>query len=140
VSTGVDETALELVCGLVAVPSGGAAEVQGAGRMLSWAHGTIGLEQRCLPSSDPATHMWGPMPTGIGAVAWGSLLGKHEGDPSQGALQYAIDQGWVVAMSDYQPDDTYVIGTPAATCSTSPVPPPRWRRRARRTAHPLATS
>jgi hypothetical protein len=110
VSTGVDETALELVCGLVAVPSGGPVEVQGAGRMLSWAHGTIGLEQRCLPSSDPATHMWGPMPLGIGAVAWGSLLGTHEGDPSGGALQYAMDQGWVVAMTDYQPDDTYVLG------------------------------
>jgi hypothetical protein len=110
VSTGADEHQLELVCGLVAVPSGGPVEVQGSGRMLSWAHGTIGLEQRCLPSSDPATHMWGPMPTGIGAVAWGSLLGKHEGDPSGGALQYAMDQGWVVAMTDYQPDDTYVLG------------------------------
>ena len=110
VSTGADEHQLELVCGLVALPSDGPVEERGAGRMLAWAHGTIGLEQRCLPSSDPATHLWGPMPSGIGAVAWGSLLGAHQGEPSEGALQYAMDQGWALAMPDYQPDDTYVMG------------------------------
>jgi hypothetical protein len=110
VSTGADEHQMELVCGLVALPSGGPAETQGSGRMLAWAHGTIGLEQRCLPSSDPATHLWGPMPTGIGAVAWGALLGAHQGEPADGALQYAMDQGWALAMPDYQPDDTYVMG------------------------------
>lgn len=110
VSTGADESQLELVCGLVALPSGGLAHEGGSGRMLAWSHGTIGLEQRCLPSSDPATHMWGPMPGGIGAVSWGSLLGKHEGKASDGALQYAMDQGWALAMPDYQPDDTYIMG------------------------------
>ena len=118
VSTGADETQLELVCGLVAAPEGGPREFSPTtgddrrprARMLAWSHGTIGLDQRCLPSSDPAQFFWGKMPGGINAIAWGSLLGKHEGDPSGGALQYALDQGWVVTASDYQPTDTYVMG------------------------------
>ncbi len=114
VSTGVDETDLELICGLVALPVDGPREFAGSGgssaRMLAWSHGTIGLDQRCLPSSDPATHFWGKMPGGINAISWGSLLGKHEGKPSGGALQYALDQGWAVTASDYQPTDTYVMG------------------------------
>jgi len=114
VSTGADEHQLQLVCGLVALPAAGPRATAGRGRLLAWSHGTIGLDQRCLPSSDPARHMWAPMPDGIGAIAWGSLLGKHEGETSGGALQYAMDQGWVVTMADYQPNDTYVMGKVAA--------------------------
>jgi len=118
VSTGVDESDLQLVCGTVVAPAAGPASFDGpsgrGGRLLTWAHGTIGLQQRCLPSSDPATHIWGPMPSGIQTVAWGSLLGTHQGQPDDGALQYAMDHGWVVAAPDYQPNDTYIIGKVAA--------------------------
>jgi hypothetical protein len=114
VSTGVDENDLQLVCGLVAAPSSGPRTFAGSGRMLAWSHGTIGLAQDCLPSSDPATFFWGKTAGGIGAVAWGSLLGKHEGRARDGILQYAMNQGWVVAATDYQPNDTYVVGKIAA--------------------------
>ena len=118
VSTSADETDLQLVCGTVALPESGPRTIGSGsgdgGRLLAWSHGTIGLEQRCLPSSDPATHFWGPMPGGIQAVAWGSLLGKHQGRPEDGALQYAMDNGWAVVATDYQPDDTYILGRVAA--------------------------
>jgi hypothetical protein len=118
VSTAVDEHDLRLVCGTVVAPATGPASFDTpdgrAGRLLAWAHGTIGLDQRCLPSSDPATHIWGPMPSGIQTVSWGSLLGEHQGRAQDGALQYAMDQGWVVAATDYQPDDSYIIGKVAA--------------------------
>ncbi|MCJ7671751.1 MAG: lipase family protein, partial [Acidimicrobiia bacterium] len=114
VSTGVDEHDLQLVCGLVAAPSSGPKDFGGSGRMITRAHGTIGLAQRCLPSSNPAEFFWAKFPGGMGAVAWGSLLGKHEGNADDGMLQFAMDHGWVVAAADYQPDDTYVVGKIAA--------------------------
>lgn len=114
VSTGIDEDDLQLVCGLVAAPTAGPKAFGGSGRMVTRAHGTIGLEQRCLPSSDPAQFFWGKFPGGMGAVAWGSLLGKHDGSPQDGMLQFAMDHGWVVAAADYQPTDTYVVGKIAA--------------------------
>ena len=111
VSTGVDETDLQLVCGTVTLPEGGPRpNADGRTRVLAWAHGTQGLEQQCLPSSDPERGIWGTMPAGIQTVGWGGLLGKHQGEPAGGRLQYAVDQGWIVATADYQPADTYVIG------------------------------
>ena len=119
VSTGLDNTDLQLVCGLVVAPGSGPKTgfsdgSPGSGRMLAWAHGTIGLQQRCQPSS--STAFWGAMPDGIGAVAWGTpiLLNRHEGRERDGMLQYAINQGWVVSATDYQPPDTYLAGRIAA--------------------------
>ena len=110
VSTGVDEGDLQLICGLAAAPTTGPITIGGRGRLLNWTHGTVGVAQSCLPSSDPAAMFWGKMAGGINAVAWGSDLGKHEGDPAGGLLQYAMNQGMVVTGTDYQPDDAYVVG------------------------------
>lgn len=110
VTTGVDETDLQLVCGTVAAPTDGPATFGSTGRLLNWSHGTVGIDQDCYPSSNPAHGLWGPMPGGINAIAWGQGLGKHEGDPADGLLQYALDEGMVVAAADYQPDNTYVVG------------------------------
>ncbi len=110
VSTGVDENDLQLICGVAAAPAEGPASFGGVGRQLAWSHGTIGLQQACLPSNNPATTFWGPMQAGIGAIAWGSGLRKREGRSADGALQTALDRGWVVSASDYQPNDTYIIG------------------------------
>lgn len=115
VSTGFDERDLQLVCGVAAAPADGPTSdltVSGdrVGHQLMWAHGTIGLQQACLPSNNPATTFWGPMQAGIGAIAWGSGLRKRRGEASDGALQTALDRGWVVSASDYQPNDTYIIG------------------------------
>jgi len=110
VSTGVDEGDLQLICGLVAAPTAGPTTAGGRGRLLNWTHGTVGVAQGCLPSSDPAGQFWGKMVGGINAIAWGSDLGKHEGDPAGGLLQYAMNQGMVVTATDYQPDDAYVVG------------------------------
>lgn len=109
VSTAADEDDLRLVCGTVTMPTGGPSAASGTGRLLAWSHGTQGLEQRCLPSGDPPTFLWGKMPGGIQTVAYGNLLGKHEGEPEDGLLQHAVDEGWLVAAADYQPD-TYVLG------------------------------
>lgn len=109
VSTGVDENDLQLICGTVAAPAGGPKLFGSSGRLLNWAHGTVGLAQSCLPSTDPATSFWGKMGGGINAIAWGSYAAKHEGNPAGGLLQHAMDQGMVVTASDYQPDDTYVV-------------------------------
>jgi Secretory lipase len=111
VSTGLDETDLQLVCGLVAAPTGGpAVDGAGTGHLLSWAHGTIGLQQACLPSNHPESTFWAPMGSGIGAIGWGSGLGAHLGSAVDGALQVAMNRGWVVAATDYQPNDTYIMG------------------------------
>ncbi|MDO7880823.1 lipase family protein [Salinibacterium soli] len=115
VTTGVDETDLQLVCGTVTAPAAGPAVVDGRARILNWSHGTVGIAQDCLPSSDPAVGLWGPMPGGIGAVAWGADLSKREGEASDGLLQFAVDQGWVVAAADYAPDSTYVVGKTEAS-------------------------
>ncbi len=114
VSTGVDETDLSLVCGTAAAPEQGPNVANGKARMLAWSHGTVGLAQRCLPSADPAAGLWGVMPGGIGAIGFADPGGIYEGDPSGGALQYAMNQGWVVAATDYRPNNTYVIGKMAA--------------------------
>lgn len=110
VSTGVDETDLQLVCGVAAAPSDGPTSVDGVGHQLAWSHGTIGLQQACLPSNKPETTFWGPMSAGLGAVGWGSGPLKRRGQEADGPLQTALDRGWVVSASDYQPNDTYIIG------------------------------
>jgi len=110
VSTGVDEADLQLICGLAAAPTAGPASAEGHGRLLDWTHGTVGVAQSCLPSSDPAGMFWGKMAGGINAIAWGSDLGKHEGNPAGGLLQYAMNQGMLVTATDYQPNDAYVVG------------------------------
>ena len=114
VSTGVDESDLQLVCGLAAAPAGGPTAEAGTGHLLAWAHGTIGLQQSCLPSRIPETTFWGPMSSGIGAVAWGSGRNARTGEAADGALQTALDRGWVVSATDYQPNDTYIMGRIAA--------------------------
>ncbi|MCE5288777.1 MAG: lipase family protein [Nocardiaceae bacterium] len=115
VSIGVDENDRQLVCGLVAAPASGLrANNSGRANVLAWSHGTVGLDQRCLPSSDPKKLFWGPMPGGIGAIGVGKPLGEYEGTADSGALQFALDQGWMVAAADYQPKDTYVLGRVAA--------------------------
>ena len=122
VSTGVDENDLQLICGLVAAPTTGPALFGTSGRVLNWTHGTVGLAQSCLPSTDPASMFWGKMAGGINAVAWGSDLGKHEGDPAGGLLQYAMNQGMVVTATDYSPM------TPMWSARWRPRTP--WTRRA----------
>jgi len=115
VSTGFDETDLQLVCGMAAAPQGGPGSSEGVGHLLTWAHGTIGLQQACLPSSDPAAAFWGKMAGGIGAVAWGVGPGARVGSPSDGLLQTALNRGWVVSTTDYQPNNTYILGKVAAS-------------------------
>ncbi|MGL4305323.1 MAG: lipase family protein, partial [Mycobacteriaceae bacterium] len=114
VSTGTDETDLQLVCGIVAAPSAGPVIQEGKAKILAWSHGTVGMKQQCLPSSDPTKLFWGAMPGGIGAVGFDDPQGLYKGSSENGALQYAMNQGWVVAATDYQPNDTYVIGKIAA--------------------------
>lgn len=118
VSTGIDEHDLQIVCGMAAAPAKGPATFPGttgaAGRMLAWAHGTSGLQQACLPSLAPDTSLWGRMPDGINAADWGSGLRSRRGAPADGALQTALNRGWVVSATDYQPNDTYVVGRIAA--------------------------
>ena len=43
------------------------------------------------------------------------VIGDHlDRDTLQGELQTALNRGWVVSATDYQPNDTYVIGRVAA--------------------------
>ncbi len=114
VSTGVDEYDLQLICGMVAAPKDGPAAENGVGHMLTWSHGTVGLAQSCLPSSNPASEFWGPMAGGIGAIAYTDGIGKRTGKPQDGLLQYAMNKGWMVAASDYQPNNAYIVGKIAA--------------------------
>ncbi|MEZ5381591.1 MAG: lipase family protein [Microthrixaceae bacterium] len=124
VSTGNSNSDLQLVCGVVVAPQDtakidAAGAEEGQGRMVTWSHGTIGLQARCQPSMTPEANIWGAMPGGINQVAWGKE-GKpngRKGDPADGALQYMIDNGWVVAATDYYADleggsglEPYVVG------------------------------
>ena len=118
VSTKHDENDLTLVCGLAATPNDGPRLFDKnklpTMRMVTHNHGTIGVQQRCLPSSAPENFFWGPSPAGIGAVAYGTGLINNKGLPENGMLQYMMNQGWVVSASDYLPADTYIIGRVAA--------------------------
>jgi hypothetical protein len=121
---GSDERSLVPVCGIVVTPRRAQDLVaeDGNAKMVAWAHGTLGLVQACQPSTDPAENIFGPMPGGIGAVAWGSFLNFDgmRGDARVGGLQTLVDQGRVVTATDYFVglDDTdvlmrYVVGPSA---------------------------
>lgn len=102
-STGIDETQPELVCGLVAAPADWTPDSGDTrGRIIAWDHGTTGLIQSCQPSASPDTGFFGPTPGGIGAVAWSELTAyETTGLASKGILQTLIDEGYVVAATDY---------------------------------------
>jgi hypothetical protein len=72
-------------------------------RSIAWCHGTLGMRQRCQPSSQPEMAIWGSAPYGINALAWGSEAAGdlHVGKPENGILAGLIDAGWVVVASDY---------------------------------------
>ena len=125
VSTSANESDLAAVCGIVVAPESGerlARDSSGKGRMFARAHGTTGLTADCAPSRDPDVGVWGKMPDGLGAIAWGSkVLGNHhEGAPENGQLQWLIERGWVVSQTDYLAGDAenlmpYLIGKVEAT-------------------------
>jgi hypothetical protein len=112
VSTRRDNTERTLVCGVVVAPADRAwiatADVDGrpTGRVVAWAHGTLGLVHRCQPSVQPALEIWGEPPYGINAVAWGAAASgdRHTGTPEHGILAGMIDAGWIVAATDYYAD------------------------------------
>ena len=121
VSTGVDETDLEPVCGIVVAPDDESKlfkDAAGNGRMFAWSHGTIGLAPVCEPSAHPDALIWPEIPGGIGAVSWGmkETLNFHLGAPENGVLQYMIDNGYVVSVTDLSQGPTtkglepYVVG------------------------------
>ncbi len=117
-SSGVDETDVEAVCGLVALP---AKKRQRVNEVVAWAHGTIGMHQSCQPSNAPNSLFLGPMAGGIGAIAYGSGRRAVSGKATYGALQTLIDQGRMVAATDYYAalgrpgteQQHYVLGVPA---------------------------
>lgn len=101
ISSGADETSPQLVCGLVAAPTTWT-PANGIGRVIAWAHGTVGIKQKCQPSNRPDKGLFGPMPGGIGAVSWSTgALSTTGGTAANGALQTLINDGYVVAATDY---------------------------------------
>ena len=105
VSIGVDEQTLLPVCGVVVAPDSAAkiAVADGTGSMLAWSHGTVGLDEQCQPSADPAKGIFGPQSGGIGAVSFGSQTAGNlqQGTAQNGVLQTVINRGWPVAATDY---------------------------------------
>jgi Secretory lipase len=94
-------------CGLIAVPKG--KSIDG---VVAWAHGTVGLDERCQPSMRPDAFV-GPMSGGIGAPKAGM-------DQSTGALYNMLKDGYAVVATDYpsagmgSPDlQRYVLGVPS---------------------------
>lgn len=129
VSTLFDNTQKSLTCQVVIAPDRPEAisvEREGSeatGRMVAWAHGTLGLAPRCQPARNVELEIWGPPAFGIGTVAWGSDAGgdRREGAVADGILAGMIGRGWIVSASDYSMIDTgnllvqpYLIGKPAA--------------------------
>ena len=97
---------LEASCGLIAIPE--AATLKG---VVAWAHGTIGLLQRCQPSERPQNFV-GKMPGGIGVPSKGL-------DQSAGALENILRDGFAVVATDYASQGIgnnglqhYVLGVP----------------------------
>lgn len=111
VSMGIDEAHRTLVCGLVAAPATGPKVTAGRARMMSWAQGAIGTDARCAPSADPAQRFWAETPNGIGAIAWDAPdpAADHNGRAKNGILQWSMDNGMVVAATDYEPS-RYLVG------------------------------
>lgn len=94
-------------CGLIAVPKSNT--IQG---VVAWAHGTVGLDERCQPSMRPEAFV-GPMYAGIGAP-------KADMDQTTGALYNMLADGYAVVATDYpsagmgSPDlQRYVLGVPS---------------------------
>ena len=94
-------------CGLIAVPDGKSIE-----GVVAWAHGTVGLDERCQASMRPEAFV-GPMYAGIGAP-------KANMDQSTGALYNMLKDGYAVVATDYpsagmgSPDlQRYVLGVPS---------------------------
>ncbi len=114
VSTGRDNHERTAVCGVIIAPDQAAnlhahrAEAQWTGRVVAWAHGTLGMIPRCQPSYTPESLIWGATPYGIGAVQWGSEQSNdvHQGTAAQGILAGMIEDGLMVAASDYYVDPT----------------------------------
>jgi Secretory lipase len=119
VSIGVDEETLLPVCGTVVTPdsAGKISLSSGRAKVLTWAHGTLGLAQKCQPSTDPDSDIFGAQPGGIGAVGYGTAAAGnlHQGQPDDGVLQTAIRRGWTVAATDY-----YAGGLSTANQNTMP--------------------
>lgn len=109
VSTGRDNAVKTLVSGVIVAPADPARLAvhddagTPTGRVVAWTHGTLGIIQRCQPSENPAQEIWGPAPFGINQVSWGSAAhgDVHAGRPEDGMLAGMIDQGWIVAATDY---------------------------------------
>lgn len=117
-TSGVDEKSVEVACGLVAMP---ATKKRQVNEIVAWAHGTIGMHQSCQPSNDPNKLFLGPMAGGIGAISYGTGKNAVKGKPKFGALQTLINQGRVVAATDYYSGlgqaatngQHYMLGVPA---------------------------
>ncbi len=112
VSTGRDNTDLTLVAGVVVAPassrdiaSHGSGDSR-TGRVVAWDHGTLGLTQRCMPSENAASLIWGSTPWGINTVAWGTDAAgdRREGAPEDGILAGMIREGWIITATDYYVD------------------------------------
>lgn len=109
VSTSIDNLTKAAICGIVVAPDrleNLALAHEGdqiTARGIAWCHGTLGMTQRCQPSSQPAAEIWGPTPYGINALSWGSTDAgdQHTGTPENGILAGLIAAGWVVTASDY---------------------------------------
>lgn len=109
VSTSIDNLTKAAICGIVVAPNMPEnialhhAGDQLTARSIAWCHGTLGMTQRCQPSSQPEAEIWGPTPYGINALVWGSSGAGdlHTGTPENGILAGLIAAGWVVVASDY---------------------------------------
>lgn len=109
VSTTRDNLTKAPICGIVVAPDRLehiALQHEGdavTARSIAWCHGTLGMTQRCQPSSQPEAEIWGPTPYGINTLSWGSAdTGDlHTGTPENGVLTGLIAAGWVVVASDY---------------------------------------
>lgn len=109
VSTTIDNLTKAAICGIVvapAMPENIALFHDGdqvTARSIAWCHGTLGMTQRCQPSSQPEAEIWGATPYGINALTWGSADAGdlHTGTPENGILAGLIAAGWMVVASDY---------------------------------------
>ena len=80
-------------CGLIAVPDADDLKSGALTGVVAWAHGTLGVQEKCQPSQKPQVFV-GHMPQGIGSVT-------KKGDPSTGALYNMLKRGYAVVATDY---------------------------------------
>lgn len=112
VSTGRNNAEKIVVCGVIVAPDQATnihrhvSEGRLTGRVVAWSHGTLGMIPRCQPSYTPESLIWGPTPYGIGAVQWGSEQSgdAHQGSATEGILAGMIEDGLIIAASDYHVD------------------------------------